>query len=116
MHTNKPLGSTRPTRPTYHQAASTTYLPDGKSVEDVARWNLLSQRPTFSRIRECAFVPQRFAGLWYSQFSPGPLPIGSLWKVDVERRTLHPDEIESGNVFCLFIDPDTNACAPFFTM
>lgn len=116
MPTKKPLGSTRPTRPTHHQAASTTYLPDGKSVEDVARSYLLTQRLTFSRILECAFVPKRFAGLWYSQFSPGPLPEGSLWKVDVERRTLHPDEIESGNVFCLFIDPDTNACAPFFTM
>jgi len=91
-------------------------LPDGKSVEDVARSYLLTQRLTFSRILECAFVPKRFAGLWYSQFSPGPLPEGSLWKVDVERRILHPDEIESGNVFCLFIDPDTNACAPFFTM
>lgn len=54
--------------------------------------------------------------MWYSLFEDGVERKSGLWKVDAERRRLSPDEADSGNAICVLVDPETHACAPFFSM
>jgi hypothetical protein len=52
--------------------------------------------------------------MWQSLFKRKRTGRGGLWRVDVERENLPEDVIDSGNVFCLLIDPETYECAPFY--
>jgi hypothetical protein len=77
---------------------------------------LASNRLPYSRILGAVLLEERYTGIWQSLFKNDRPRRGGLWKVDIERRTLSENEVDTGNVFCLFIDPETLECAAFYSI
>jgi len=75
---------------------------------------LADQGVTYARMRGIVFVRPENSLNWISLFQDSKQRKAGLWKIDIERRLLSKDEIDSGNVFCIFIDPETGECAPFY--
>ena len=87
-----------------------------ENILDVTRNYLAANRIPHSRILRALLIEERNARYWYSLFGAATPKRGKLWKVDIEREALPENVIDSGNVFCLLIDPETLECAPFYTM
>ena len=87
-----------------------------EEIQAVAERFLAEKGLSYSRILGGTWIQPRPAAMWYSLFEDGVERKSGLWKVDAERRRLSPDEADSGNAICVLVDPETHACAPFFSM
>ncbi len=83
-------------------------------VRPLAEQYLTLNKVSYSRILRIVYVDERHSHIWKSLFKEEGSGRGGLWQVDIERKTLPVDMIDSGNVFCLFIDLKTQECAPFY--
>jgi hypothetical protein len=83
-------------------------------IRSVAERYLVSNRLPYSRILGAVLIDEAHAHFWHSLFKDKLSGRGGLWKVDIERETLPENVIDSGNVFCLLIDPETSECALFY--